>query len=70
MAYPFDTTQKEYIRLMKNLERAPKGTPYRYNTANYSELVKIMENEDGYKHNSEKVIGCLEHLFEPLEVTV
>ena len=70
MEYPFDITRKEYIRLMKNLERAPKGTPYRYNTANYSELVKIMENEEGYKQNSEKVIGCLEHLFEPLEVTV
>ena len=70
MEYPFDITRKEYIRLMKNLERAPKGTPYRYNTANYSELVKIMEKEDEYKQNSEKVIGCLEHLFEPMEVTV
>ncbi|WP_298532099.1 alpha-E domain-containing protein [uncultured Ruminococcus sp.] len=70
MEYPFDITQKEYIRLMKNLERAPKGTPYRYNTANYSELVKIMETEDEYKLHSKKVINCLEHLFEPMEVTV
>lgn len=68
MAYKYDITRKEYIRLMKNLERAPKGTPYRYNTANYTELVRIMEAEEEYSQHSYRVIDCLEHLFEPTEV--
>ena len=38
MEYPFDITKKEYIRLMKNLERAPKGTPYRYNTGKWARM--------------------------------
>ena len=67
---PYDAAKKEYVRLMKNLDRAPKGTPYRYNSANYSELVKIMGSEEEYARNSEKAIGCLERLFEPMEVTV
>ena len=70
MEYPFDITRKEYIRLMKNLERAPKGTPYRYNINNYSELVKIMETEEEYRQHSCEAFNCLENLFETMEVRV
>jgi uncharacterized alpha-E superfamily protein len=70
MEYPFDITQKEYIRLMKNLERAPKGTPYRYNTDNFSQLVKIMETEEEYRQHSCELFNCLENLFETMEVRV
>ena len=70
MEYPFDITRKEYIRLMKNLERAPKGTPYRYNIDNFSELVKIMETEEEYRQHSCEAFNCLENLFETMEVRV
>ena len=70
MEYPFEITRKEYIRLMKNLERAPKGTPYRYNINNYSELVKIMETEEEYRQHSCELFNCLENLFETMEVRV
>ena len=70
MEYPFDITKKEYIRLMKNLERAPKGTPYRYNINNYSDLVKIMETEEEYRQHSCELFNCLENLFETMEVRV
>ena len=68
--YPYEITKKEYIRLMKNLDRAPQGTPYRYNNANLSELVEIMETEEEYRQRSDKAIISLEHLFEPKEVRV
>ena len=70
MKYPYDIAEKEYIRLLKNLNRVPKGTPYRYNTKYLSELVIIMGTEEDYGQSSEKALGSLEHLFEPTGVTV
>ena len=70
MKYPFATVEKEFIRLCKNLHRVPKGTPYRYNTKYLSEVVEILGNESDYELYSDKAIKSLEHLFEPMEVTV
>lgn len=70
MKYPYDITQKEYIRLSKNLDRVPKGTPYRCNSASRSELAEIMETEAEFKQRSYKAITSLEHLFEPKEAYV
>lgn len=67
---PYDITRKEYIRLMKNLHRAPKETPYHCNAQFFSELSAIMETEDEYRLGTETALRLLEHLFEPMGVTV
>ncbi|SDA28160.1 A predicted alpha-helical domain with a conserved ER motif [Ruminococcus sp. YE71] len=68
MKYPFSTVEKEFVRLMKNLNRVPKGTPYRYNTKYLSDLVEILGTEEDYKRETEKAIDSLGHLFERQEV--
>ena len=70
MKYPFADVEKEFIRFCKNLNRVPKGTPYRYNTKYLSEVVEIFGSESDYVLHSEKAVKSLEHLFEPMEVTV
>ena len=68
MKYPFGIVEKEFIRLMKNLNRVPKGTPYRYSTKYLSDLVEILGTEEDYKRESDKAIDSLGHLFETTEV--
>lgn len=67
MRYPYDITKKEYVRLLKNLNRVPKGTPYRYSTRYLSDLVIIMGTEEEYESNANKALNSLEHLFLPEE---
>ena len=69
MKYPFEKAEKEFIRLLKNLNRVPKGTPYRYSTRHLSELVVIMGTEKDYLENPDRAIESLEHLFERAEIT-
>ena len=70
MKYPFDIVEKEFIRLMKNLNRVPKATPYRYNTKYLSDLVEILGTEEDYRQGADKAIESLMHLFETAEVFV
>ncbi len=70
MKYPFADVEKEFIRLCKNLNRVPKGTPYRYNTNCLCTVVEVLGSESDYEQHSEKAVKSLEHLFEPMEVTV
>ena len=70
MKYPFSIVEKEFIRLMKNLNRVPKGTPYRYSTKYLSDLVEILGTEEDYKRGADKAIDSLGHLFETAEVFV
>ena len=70
MEYPYDIVEKEYIRLLKNLNRVPKGTPYRYNTKYLSEIVIIMGTEEDYEKTSKQALSSLEHLFESTGVNV
>lgn len=48
MKYPYAMVHKEYVRLCKNLNRVPKGTPYRYNTKYLSDIVEILGSEEDY----------------------
>ncbi len=68
MKYSYDTVYKEFVRLLKNLRRVPKGTPFRYNTKSLSELVEITGTEKDYMVSADKAVVCLEHLFEKKEV--
>lgn len=68
MKYPFHIVEKEFVRLMKNLHRVPKDTPYRYSTKYLSDLVEILGTEDDYKREADKAIASLGHLFERQEV--
>lgn len=70
LKYPFASVEKEFVRLCKNLNRVPKGTPYRYNTKYLSELVEILGTESDYKQHSIRLTAALEHLFETSEVFV
>ncbi len=70
LKYPFGIVEKEFIRLMKNLNRVPKDTPYRYNTRYLSDLVEILGTEEDYKREADKAIDSLGHLFETAEVFV
>ncbi len=70
MKYPFERVEKEFIRLLKNLNRVPKGTPYRYNTKYLSDLVEILGTQEDYRRDSEKAVDSLGHLFDTEEVFV
>ena len=70
MKYPFDIVEKEFIRLCKNLNRVPKGTPYRYSTKYLSDLVEILGTEEDYKRYADKAIDSLGHLFETEEAFI
>lgn len=70
LKYPFDVVEKEFIRLLKNLNRVPKGTPYRYSTNFLSDLVEILGTEDDYKLGADRAVDSLGHLFETEEVKV
>jgi hypothetical protein len=70
MKYPFDKVDKEFVRLLKNLNRVPKNTPYRYNTKYLSGLVEALGSEDDYKQYANKALISLAHLFETSEVYV
>ena len=67
MNAPFSAAEKEFIRLCKNLNRVPKGTPFRYNTKYLSELVIILGTETDYKQDAKKALSSLEHLFDSAE---
>ena len=68
MKYPFGTVEKEFVRLLKNLRRVPKDTPYRYNTKHLSELVEILGTEEDYRQNAKQAVSSLENLFKAEEV--
>jgi hypothetical protein len=70
MKYPFDTVYKEFVRLLKNLNRVPKNTPYRYSTKYLSGLVEALGSKDDYEQNTDKALISLAHLFETSEVYV
>jgi hypothetical protein len=70
MQYPFDKVEKEFVRLLKNLNRVPKNTPYRYNTKYLSGLVEALGTEYDYAHDADKALTSLMHLFETSEVYV
>lgn len=70
LKYPFDAVEKEFIRLCKNLNRVPKGTPYRYNTKYLSQLVEILGSKSDYEKDSIKAAKALCSLFETSEVAV
>ncbi len=70
MKYPFSVVEKEFIRLCKNLNRVPKGTPYRYNTRYLSCLVETLGTEEDYRRDIEKALDSLGHLFDTEEVFV
>jgi hypothetical protein len=70
MKYPFDKVDKEFVRLLKNLNRVPKNTPYRYNTKYLSALVETLGSEYDYEHYADKALTSLMHLFETSEVYV
>ena len=68
MKYPFTAVEKEFVRLLKNLRRVPKDTPYRYNTRYLSELVEILGTEEDYRQNTQQAVSSLENLFKAEEV--
>ena len=68
MKYPFDIVEKEFVRLLKNLNRVPRNMPYRYNTMYLSNLVVAIGTENDYEQNSDMAIESLKHLFERPEV--
>jgi hypothetical protein len=68
MKYPFDKVEKEFIRLLKNLNRVPKNTPYRYNTKYLSGLVESLGTKEDYENYTDKALISLMHLFETSEV--
>ena len=70
MKYPYESVKKEYVRLLKNLRRVPKDTPYRYSTKQLSELEEIMGSQQDYENGSGRAAGALAHLFETTEVFV
>ncbi len=70
LKYPFAQVEKEFIRLCKNLNRVPKGTPYRYSTKYLSTLVEILGTESNYQNESLQATAALAHLFEPAEVSL
>ena len=67
LKYPFDAVEKEFVRLCKNLNRVPKGTPYRYSTKYLSELVG---SESDYEKDGMKATQALCCLFETSEAAV
>jgi hypothetical protein len=70
MKYPFEKVDKEFIRLLKNLNRVPKNTPYRYSTKYLSGLVEALGTKYDYEHYADKALNSLMHLFETSEVIV
>ena len=70
MRYPYEISRKEYIRLLKNLRRVPKDTPYRYNTKALSAIEEIMGSEEDYLSRTDDAVASLGQLFETSEVFV
>jgi hypothetical protein len=70
MKYPFEKVDKEFVRLLKNLNRVPKNTPYRYSTKYLSGLVEALGTKYDYEHYADKALNSLMHLFETSEVIV
>ena len=66
--YPFPTIEKEFVRLCKNLNRVPKGTPFRYNTQYLSVLVETLGTAEDYEKYSDRAIASLVHIFDREEV--
>ncbi|MBK6089698.1 alpha-E domain-containing protein [Ruminococcus difficilis] len=70
MKYPYPIVEKEFIRLLKNLNRVPRSTPFRYQTKPLSDLVEILGTEADYDRESKRAISSLSRLFEAGEVSV
>ena len=70
MKFPYETVEKEFIRLCKNLNRVPKSTPYRYNTKYLSRLVEIIGTKSDYEQYSYEAVTSLQHLFDTGEAVV
>lgn len=68
LVYPYEKVRKEYIRLLKNLNRVPRDTPYRYSTEYLSMIEETLGTESGYSSGAKKAIIGLEHLFDKGEV--
>ena len=70
MKYPYENVRREYIRLLKNLNRVPKGTPFRYNTKYLSVLEISLGTIEDYKSSTDDAIDSLGHLFDTQEVMI
>jgi len=70
MRYPYETVKKEYVRLLKNLNRVPRDTPYRYSTRYLSSLEEIIGSDEDYKARKDEAVASLGKLFESPEVFV
>ena len=70
MNYPYEKVKLEYVRLLKNLRRVPKDTPYRYNTAHLSVLEETLGTAEGHSRGTVGAIDSLAHLFDTEEVLV
>ncbi len=68
MKYPYEKVKLEYVRLLKNLRRVPKGTPYRYNTAQLSVIEETLGTREDYERGTGGAIDSLGHLFDTSEV--
>ena len=70
MEYPYELVKKEYIRLLKNLRRVPKDTPYRYNTEYLSKIEETLGTQKDYEIGAKSALDSLGHLFDSSEVFV
>ena len=68
MDYPYETVKLEYVRLLKNLRRVPKYTPYRYNTSHLSVLEETLGSNEEYDQGVKAAVESLGHLFDTAEV--
>ena len=68
MDFPFETVKLEYVRLLKNLRRVPKDTPYRYNTGHLAVLEETLGSAADYKSGVKDALESLGHLFDTAEV--
>ena len=68
MDYPYETVKLEYVRLLKNLRRVPKYTPFRYNTSHLSVLEETLGSNEEYDQGVKAAVESLGHLFDTAEV--
>ena len=64
MKYPFSDVEKEFTRLLKNLSRVPRSTPFRYRTKALSVLVETLGTQEDYERGVKEALYNLSRLFE------
>ncbi len=69
LRYRKELIDREFVRLCRNLSHIPKNTPYRYNTAQLSVLVEIIQSKKGCRGRESEVLTALGRLFEPVKQT-